>query len=298
MEKHLPLTVVILTYNEEKNIKNCINSIINWCDQIFIVDSGSTDNTLMICEKYPINIISHSYIDHTNQWKWILNNLTFRYEWIMPLDADHIVTDLLKSEIEDILNNPSPNINGYYSKHYYYFKGTRIHGFKPYSLRLFKKSKVKMDDSELVDFRFIIEGKTDKLNGIIIENNQNENSIDFWIDKHQKFSSRFAIEEVLRRSGILNWSLTPQLFGNPDERIIWIKNYWYHMPLFIRPFLYFLYRYIFRCGFLDGINGFIYHFLHAFWFRFIVDIKISELQEKIKYGEINIYQLKDQYLSK
>jgi hypothetical protein len=81
---------------------------------------------------------------------------------------------------------------------------------------------------------------------------------------------------VERRRG-LPWRITPRLFGTPDERVLWLKTRWYRLPLYVRPFLYFLYRYFFLFGILDGKNGFVFHFLQAFWFRLVVDVRLEEL---------------------
>jgi glycosyltransferase involved in cell wall biosynthesis len=279
-----PASVVILTFNEERNIGYCLENIFDWCAEIFIVDSRSTDNTVGVASRYTDKIFVHEYVDHASQWNWALSNLPFRFDWVMALDADHIVTPQLKSQIIKVLEHGHVDVNGYYSRHSYYFFNTRMRGFKPYSLRLFRRSKTKVDRSELVDFRFIVEGRTEKLSGNVDEINRNELSIDFWIDKHQKFSTRTAAEEILRANGLLSWSITPRLFGNPDERIVWAKNVWYGLPLYFRPFVYFLYRYFLRLGFLDGKNGLVYHFLQAFWFRFLVDIKIAALRRDISVG--------------
>jgi len=294
----VPVTAVIFTYDEEVNIETCLKSIADWCQEIFVVDSGSTDRTLEICRKYTDHIRSHPYVDHASQWDWVLKNLPFACEWVIPLDADHFVTEELKQEITWVVLNPEVGIDGYYSRHRYFFAGTPMRGFKPYSLRLFRLHKTRIDHSELVDFRFVVEGKTEKLSGMVYENNKNELSIDFWIDKHQKFSSRIAVEEVLRVNGYLNWSIRPNLFGNPDERIIWLKNHWYQLPLYVRPFLYFFYRYFLRLGFRDGADGFLYHFLHAFWFRLMIDIKISELRQRLARGDVTLEQLREFYSHK
>lgn len=298
MDQPIPVSAVILTYNEEKNIETCLKSIARWCQEIFVVDSGSRDKTLDIVAQYTSQVYVHSYIDHASQLDWSLKNLPFTYEWIIPLDADHMVTEKLKLEIIKIVQNPEPGVNGYYSKHRYFFWGRPIRGFKPYSLRLFRRDKTRVDHSELVDFRFVVEGKTKKLAGAIHESNQNELSIDFWIDKHQKFSSRIAIEEILRINGNLKWSLKPRLFGTPDERIIFLKEKWYRMPLYVRPVFYFLYRYVFRLGCLDGMKGLIYHFLHAFWFTLIIDIKIARIRERLAQGELSLEQLKEHFIHK
>lgn len=130
-------------------------------------------------------------------------------------------------------------------------------------MRLIRRGHVHTDDSELVDFRLIVDGPTGTLSGAIVESNQNELDIDFWVDKHQEFAHRMAIEEILRIEKVLAWSdrLQPRLWSNPDERMLWFKNLWYGMPLYIRPLLFFFYRYVLRFGFLDGSNGFVYHAL-------------------------------------
>lgn len=284
----VPVSAILLTFNEEANVKDCLDSVAGWCGEIFIVDSGSTDRTLEICRRYTDRIYFHEFVDSASQWEWALRNLPLSYDWVLPLDADHVLTDRLRQQLMDKLRAPDPSVDGYFARHQYFFNGTPVRGFKPYSLRLFRRDKTRLDHSELVDFRFVVQGKTAFLSGWVYERNQNESAIDFWIDKHQRFSTRVAIEEVLRTSGRLTWSMRPRLLGNPDERIVWLKNRWYHLPLYVRPFLYFFYRYILRLGCLDGWNGFVYHFLHAFWFRLLVDLKIGDLRRRIERGETSI----------
>ena len=292
-----PVSTVVLTFNEELNIDACLRSVHGWCHEIFVLDSGSTDQTVAICSRYTDRIFVHSYTDHASQVSWALSNLPLACDWMLLLDADNVVSESLKWEVEKALADDDPRIAGYYSRHLHMFRNRQVRGLKSHWLRLIRRAHTRIDLSELVDFRWILDGETQILSGAIIESNRKENEIDFWIDKHQKFSSRMAIEEVLRNSGILKWSseLRPRLYGNPDERMLWFKNRWYCMPLYIRPFLYFLYRYIFRLGFLDGMNGFLYHFLHAFWFRLVVDMKISELQQSIARGDLTIEQLKSSF---
>jgi hypothetical protein len=100
-----------------------------------------------------------------------------------------------------------------------------------------------------------------------------------------------AIEEALRRAGRVRWNVHPRLFGNPDERSIWFKSRWYSLPLFVRPLLYFGYRYVWKLGFLEGANGFLFHFLQAFWFRLVVDVKLFDLERQIASGHVKIEDL-------
>src|SRR5579864_732363 len=272
----VPVSVVVLTLNEAINVERCLRSVAGWCQAVHVVDSGSTDRTLDIARGYTSSIHFHEYVDHASQLAWVLQNVDFDTDWILLLDADNEVTPQLRQDIADVLAHPTPNVNGYYGPHRFFFRGKPIRGFKPWSLRLVRRSMTTVDHSELVDFRLIVRGTTGVLRGDLIEHNLKENDIDFWTNKHQRFATRLAVEEILRRSGYIRWSFQPRLFGNPDERITWFKNRWYHAPLFVRPFAYFLYRYVFRMGFLDGKNGLVYHLLQAFWFRLMVDIKMAD----------------------
>ena len=112
----------------------------------------------------------------------------------------------------------------------------------------------------------------------IIENIK-ENKISFWIEKHNRYAKLLAQEEIAVLSNNKNITLKPSLFGNPDQRILWQKKIWNGLPLYLRPFLYFIYRYFILLGFLDGKQGFVFHFLQAFWFRLLVDINIDEMRE-------------------
>jgi glycosyltransferase involved in cell wall biosynthesis len=295
MDEPALASAIVLTYNEELNIEACLKSIAGWCQEIFVVDSGSTDQTQAIARRYTHKIYVHPYTDHATQWDWALKNLPIAGEWILPLDADHVVSDELAHQIVAVTRHPDTAIDGYYSRHQYLFWGRPLRGFKGWGLRLFKKTRTVVDTSELVDWRFVVQGKTARLSGVLYEHNRKEDSIDFWIDKHQKFSSRIAIEELLRCKGLIRWSLRPNLLGNPDERIIWFKTLWLRLPLYLRPFLYFFYRYFLRVGFLDGKTGFIYHFFHAFWFRLLVDIKIAKLRQRLANGELTITELADSF---
>ena len=92
------------------------------------------------------------------------------------------------------------------------------------------------------------------------------------------FPIRLAVEEELRRAKLLKWESKPKYFGNSDERVMWMRDQWLKLPLFVRPFIYFVYRYFIRLGFLDGLGGFLFHFLQGFWLRLIVDWKIRQIR--------------------
>jgi glycosyltransferase involved in cell wall biosynthesis len=289
----VPLSVLVLTKNEERNIGACLDSVVGWASDIVVVDSGSEDRTLAMCASRGVRTVFHEYADHRSQIGWSITTIQWQHEWLLLLDADNIVTPELKSDIERMLGDDTSEVHGYYNPHYHYFRKQRVRGLKPEWLRLVRRSHVRVDDSELVDFRLLVRGTIGRLPGAIIESNANELDIDFWIDKHQKFARRMAIEEILRAEKVLVWSaqLRPTLLGNPDERMIWLKNIWYGMPLYVRPVLLFVYRYLIRRGFLDGWNGFVYHAMQTFWFRLIVDVHIADYRRQLKRHTLSLEQL-------
>lgn len=289
------LSVLVLTMNEELNIEACLDSIVGRADDIVVVDSGSTDRTVALCRERGLEPVVHPYVDHRSQIDWAITSIPWRHDWLLLLDADNIVTPRLMHEITQELRQAPGGVHGFYNPHHHYFRNRRVRGLKTSWLRLIRRSRVRVDGSELVDFRLVVDGPTGKLSGAIIESNKKELDLDFWIDKHQKFARRMAIEEILRAEGVLSWSdaLQPRLFGNPDQRMIWFKNLWYRMPLYVRPVLFFWYRYILRLGFLDGWNGFVFHTLQSFWFRLIVDVHISTHRRDLQENRLSLEQLRD-----
>jgi glycosyltransferase involved in cell wall biosynthesis len=101
------VTAIVLTYNEEANIEKCLRSIVGFCSQIIVVDSGSTDATADICRRFTNEIILHPFTDHATQWHWALNHSPIVNAWVMPLDADHEVTESLKRELRRVWANPA-----------------------------------------------------------------------------------------------------------------------------------------------------------------------------------------------
>jgi glycosyltransferase involved in cell wall biosynthesis len=274
----LPITVIILTYNEEKNIEECLKSIHGFFEEIFIVDSFSTDKTIEIAKKYTDKIYQHKFEDYSSQRNWALNNLPIRTEWVLNLDADHRVTKGLIDELKEIFSKGlEKNFNGFLISRKTIFMGKWIKygGHYPvYHAILFRKNSGRCE-KRLYDQHFVVNGKLKKLKGDVID--IVADSIDKFISKHIKWAYLEAKEQMIKREK----DIKPSLFGNPIQKRRFFREIYNKFPLFIRPFLYFIYRYFLRFGFLDGIEGLIFHFLHALWYRFIVDVKIYELK---KYG--------------
>jgi glycosyltransferase involved in cell wall biosynthesis len=273
----LPLSVVVLTHNEESNLPACLQSAAVLGCPLFVVDSGSTDRTVEIARHYGAHVETHAFETHSKQWLWAFENLPVRSEWLLAIDADQYVPADLAAEIRTVLTPGSPqelagDVNGVYLNRRYIFRGRWLrHGglYPKPLLKLFRRQHVRIDEYDLLDHHFY---RCD-----MVEHNRKEDDIAFWSHKHIHYAAKLATEEVARRRGVVRRLVKGKFLGTPDERIVALKNMWAALPPYIRPLLYFLYRYVLRWGWLDGKQGLIFHFLQALWFRFLVDVSVEQL---------------------
>lgn len=290
----IPVTLIVTTRNEEANIEKCLLSSHNFIDQVFVIDSDSEDRTADISRRYA-EVVNLPY-NHTKIIPWIyqwgLENLPIRNEWVMILEADQELTPALKQELQLVFEKPAIKENGFYVRREQVFRGKtlRFGGYgSKYMLKLFRRSAGRLDPDE-TDTRVYVQGDVGKLSKPIVENNLKENDILFYLQKHLRYAEVFAQEEAQRRREGFIWKTTPAFFGTPDQRVLWFKRIFFRLPLFVRPFIYFFYRYFILLGFLDGKQGSIFHFLQAFWFRLVWDIRLEEIlrASSAKAGTTNI----------
>ncbi|WP_026898969.1 glycosyltransferase family 2 protein [Daejeonella oryzae] len=277
---------IILTFNEELHIPRLLESIKSLGAPTFVLDSGSTDSTLQICRNYGVSVETNPFENHPRQWDKALKTFPVQTPWIIGLDADHIVSPELLQQLSQFRDADFTDVSGIYFNRKNFFKGKWIRhgGYYPrYLLKMFRFGTGYSDLNENMDHRFIVSGKSIIWKqGHLIEENLKENRISFWISKHNHYSDLLANEEIERMNKLRFQTIKPNFWGSPDERIASLKNLWWKLPLFLRPFLYFTYRMIFQLGILDGRTGILFHFLQGFWFRIIVDVKISEILKEKK----------------
>ncbi len=295
------LAIVILTYNEGKHIARCLNSLVAVSKEIVIVDSFSTDNTLAIIEKYGerVRLFQRVWKNYADQFQWALDNINFSSNWIMRLDADEYLEPDLIDEIPFILKSSDQSINGLYIKRKYFYKDEwiRFGGVYPlYLLRIWRKGQGRIEQRWMDEHIVINRPNIRTLKGHIVDNNLND--MKWWISKHIKYADRevvdllntkysfFQKDEQVKNSGGLQARM---------KRIIKEKVYLNISPS-LRSFIYFLYRYFLRLGFLDGSKGWDYHFMQGFWYRSYVDIRYKELLSLINHVDDN--KLKVELLAK
>lgn len=273
------LTIIILTKNEEKNIKKCIESFRDVPKRVVLVDSYSEDKTIDLAKSLGAEVYENPFENHAAQFNWALENIDLSTTWVMKIDADEEFTLELAEEINENLNNISGNVNGIILRRRVYFMGRWLkHGGKypELLLRIFRTgygfSEMKMMDEHLI----ISSGKTITLKNDFSDNNTK--SLEWWINKHNWYSNKELLDQQMKEEQIKSKELqgkTIMSFQAKMKRKI-KNNGYYSLPKFLRAHLYYIYRYYFRLGFLDGKEGKIYTFLQAYWYRFLVDAKMYE----------------------
>ena len=213
------LLAVVLCHDEEPNIRRCLESVAGWCP-LFVVDSGSTDRTREICAEFTPHVVVHPYANHAAQWQWALDHLPIDGDWVLALDADFVVTPELRAEIDRRLPGLPERVAGGYVRHRYVFGGCpiRFGGTKHDWLRLVRRGRARPDLSDLVDFRFVVDGEVAHFRGWVVEENRHDEDLSVWLRKQDKFALRLAVEEELRRAGLNRWQGRPRLLGLDAKR--------------------------------------------------------------------------------
>lgn len=278
------ITALIITKNEEIHIERCINNIKKLVSDVLIIDSFSNDNTIEIAKKLNIKFIQNKFINHAKQFNFGLSQLSQDTDWVLKIDADEILTSSLIAEIKNKLPKLDKNINGIYIKRHLVFQDTLIkYGrLSPVRLlRLFRFQKGKCDN-RWVDEKIKVEGKTVQFKEYIID--QNLKSLSEWIRKHDRYSSAEALNYLLIKYNSSFNDIEQSQLNFETLSVVSLKsrNLYDKLPLIIRAFIIFSYRYFFCLGFLHGKAGLIYFFLQSLWYRILVDAKILEVEKLIK----------------
>lgn len=279
----LQLSSIILTHNEEVNLPACLQSLAGLGCEVFVVDSGSTDRTSEIANAAGAHLVHHPFENYAAQRNWAQYNLPIRGSWVLHLDADERLTHELVTEILQALGLMNDrrirDIDGFLLRKRTIFMGRWIkHGghYPSYHLRLFRKGRGFCED-RLYDQHFVVKGKVGRLNHDYLDVITSD--ISSWTHRHTRWAELEARELLAKHTG--ENRVRPDWRGTPIERRRWLRDGLYaRSPLFARVFLYWFYRYFIRLGFLDGKEGFIFHFLQGLWFRLLVDIKLEELKRQ------------------
>lgn len=272
MSNKLNLSVIILTYNEERHIKRCVENALLIAEKVFVVDSFSTDRTCELAEQCGAIVLKNKYVNQAQQFQWALDNCNITTEWTMRLDADEYLSPELEKELMEQLPTLDKNITGIYLPLDVIFMEKKLtHGrLKPVTiLRVWRTGKVYMEQRWMDERCVLTEGEAIIAKGRFIDHNLN--GLTFWTQKHNTYSNR---EVIVYYSDLLGLSGSDENLGARNSK----KSKYYSLPPFLRAGIYFFIRYICMGGFLDGKAGFMWATLQAYWYRFLVDSKLQEIK--------------------
>jgi glycosyltransferase involved in cell wall biosynthesis len=293
----LPVSVLIPAKNEEANLSACLTSVAR-ADEVFVVDSQSSDRSIEIAESYGAEVVQFHFNGRWPKKKnWSLENLTFRNEWVLIVDCDERITPELWAEIETAIENPE--YNGYYLNRKVFFLGKWIRyggKYPDWNLRLFRHSKGRYENLGTEEIRntgdnevhehVILEGKVGYLQEDMLH-------IDFrdiyhWLERHNRYSNWEAqvyYNNLTNRGD--SGTIGADLFGDSVQRKRFLKKIWVRLPF--KPLLRFILAYIIRLGFLDGFAGYTYARLLS-QYEYQIGVKLYELREFG--GQLNVVEQK------
>jgi glycosyltransferase involved in cell wall biosynthesis len=277
----VPISILIPIKNEAANLPRCLKAVV-WADEIFVVDSQSTDGSQAIAESFGAKVVQFQFNGIWPKKKnWALENLPFKHEWVFILDADEIMPPSAEAEFRSIASDPNHALTGYWINRHFMFMGKWLqHAYFPnWNLRLFKHQLGRYEKLTEVDTasgdnevheHVVVTGQVGWLKCEM--DHYAFPSIDVFMEKHNRYSNweaRVALDQFLKGSG---QSLQSRQVGLRRR----LKQLSHHLPC--RPLLRFVFVYVWQRGFLDGMEG--YHFarLHSMY-EYLCVVKTKELKK-------------------
>ena len=282
------ISVLILTHNERLHIARCMASARQLGDEVFVVDSFSDDGTPEIARSLGAQVVQHAWENHhARQINWALDNLPFSGDWIFRLDADEWVTPELVQELQQQLDRVPEDVNGIVLRRRLYAFGRWLRWGgqdRVYLLRLWRRGLGRCEERWMDEHMILTSGRTQTFAHDFAD--ENDKPLSWWVIKHAGYAVREVADTLLEQRQAASEQKLPQDAATRRKR--WLKLFLYRaVPRFVRPALYFGYRYVGRLGFLDGVPGLAWHVLQAFWYRFLVDAILYDVERRAKLESVD-----------
>lgn len=281
----MSVAVVILTHDEEKHIGRALDSVATFATEVFVIDSHSTDRTVDIARARGAVVLENKFVNYAKQFQWALDNAPITSDWIMRLDADEVIESDLAATIRDRLPALGPDCVGVNLRRKHVFAGRwiRFGGRYPLVLlRIWRRGHGRIENRWMDEHMIVWGGRTVTFAGGFLDCNLND--LTFFIDKHNKYATREAIDVVNQKLGFSPRDVDLDSRGTSIQAAAkrFVKERLFNRtPYQIAAPAYFVYRYVFQLGFLDGRQGLVYHGLQGLWYRFLVGAKVEELERAI-----------------
>lgn len=288
----LDITVIVLTYNEELHIRRCLVNVLRFAKRVCVVDSFSTDDTLALAKAAGAEVFQNKWeCNYAKQFNWALSNTMIKTGWILRLDADEYLTNELIQELTTKLSKVDDDVSGivFKRRHVFLEKWVKRGVYPVKLLRLFRTGKGICEQRWMDEHIQISEGRVVEFEHDFVDHNLN--TIGWWTQKHKGYAIREAIDLLAMELGGLGGKeniqgeerLSKQALAKRRKKQKYVKA-----PLFWRSFIYFVYRYVGCLGFLDGKEGFLWHFLQGWWYRTLVDATIYEIKQACGTDKVKI----------
>ncbi len=278
----LDISVIILTFNEELHIRRCLDRISPLVKDIFIIDSFSTDRTLEIAREYSnVSILQNKWTNYATQFNWGLQNAPIKTKWVLRLDADEYLTPELQEELKQKLPTLEDSYTGIVFPLRRVFLGRTIRRGMPVIrlMRLFQYGKAASEVRMMDEHIQLTEGRAIDFDNEFADDNLN--NLSWWTQKHVGYAIREAVDLLDMEYDLTGSARADEGKQLNDQALAkrMRKHKYARQPLFWRSFAYFAYRYFLKLGFLEGKEGFLWHFLQGWWYRTLVDAKVFEIKK-------------------
>jgi glycosyltransferase involved in cell wall biosynthesis len=268
-------SVIVLAFNSVDTLGSTLSQAAQISDDLHVVDSFSTDDTVALSRQHGANVIQHAFEHYGAQRNWAIDNLQLRYPWQLHLDADERLTPEVIASIRALPEEPAES--GFLIARLVQFLGREMRhgGMSPtWHLRLFRNGYGRCEERKYDQHFYLKQGATGQLQGYMID--EIRMSLSEWTARHNRWADAEVVEQTTTDDAV---RVQPRFWGSKVERKRYLRARYNNAPLFVRPFALFFYRYFVRLGFLDGREGFIFWTLQTFWFRFLIDAKLFELRK-------------------
>ena len=289
----LSITAIILAGNEELHIERCLTRIAPLVERMVVIDSFSTDRTAELAKAHGAEVLQHSWKNYSDQFQWGLDNARPTTDWILRLDSDEYIEEGAQQDLRARLAALPADVTGLQLKLKVIFQEQWIRHGRYYStilLRLWRNGAGQMEQRWMDEHIVLSYGRTELIcGGDLVDHNLND--IGWWTSKHNSYATRHMVDHIGREYGLFAEDARIQETDAAARRKRILKNSVYgRAPIYLRAVLFYLYRYVFRLGFLDGKVGFVFHFLHGFWMMMLIDAKIDEARKFIRAHGIDAFK--------
>jgi glycosyltransferase involved in cell wall biosynthesis len=280
----LSITAIILTRDEEIHLERCIASIRALVARIVVIDSVSTDRTLEIAKRLGAETLQHAFRNHADQFQWGVDAAAPTTDWILRIDADEYFEPALCVELRASLPTLEPEVTGFSLRRKVIFRDTWIrHGgyYPTFLLRLWRNGCGRIEQRWMDEHIVLTRGTARKSRADFVDHNLA--GLTHWTDKHNRYTTRQMVDFLNLEYGFFPMDAAIDREAGSQARLKrFLRNQIFaRAPLYVRGLLYFFQRYFLRLGFLDGRDGFVFHFLQGLWNWILIDAKIDEARAYI-----------------